>query len=504
MASVEKQIKTVRRSPLFDRKWYQTRYTDVGRSGIDPAYHYVLYGWKEDRDPSERFSTAEYFELNSDVKRAMLCPLYHYEAYGRTEGRRFRLDPDAETETLRGRLRNAVFSAKKSIRDYPQKVHYQMLRINPRKVLFATYQHQYVCNPKYICEELLSRNLPCEIVWLCKRGGGKALSEEISKSVRCVEFDSPEAAYEIATAKVLIENGILLFSQKQPKKRKQLNICTWHGSMGFKRIGPDTVKSAHGLYVAEMYGKVHDIVLTNSQFEDEIFRNSFWPRSELWRIGHPRNDILFQKDPAEIQRIRENVRRKLGVPAGYKFVLYAPTFREKSRAASDCSESSKCYEMNYQRIRSALRKRFGSDWVILVRHHYCNAQNKVLNNMITLGAVAATNYGDIQELMVAADVGITDYSSWILDFLLTGKPGFLFAADEDIYSAERGFYYALNTAPFPIAKDMDQLCEQIESFDWDNYRSKTDAFLKEKGCVEDGSASRHVVDRIEMLLKKNS
>jgi len=502
MTPIEKQIRVVRHSPLFDRNWYLSRYLDVKKSGVDPAFHYVLYGWKEGRDPSERFRTAEYIALNRDVALAKVCPLYHYEEHGRAERRSFRLEYDEEVKTFRDRFRDFISTAKKNIREHPQKVYYQRLAVNPRKILFATYQLQYVCNPKYICKELLSRDFPCEIVWLCKSSNRKALEAEGPKSVRCVEFGSAEAAYEIATSKLLIENGLLLFNQKLPKKKNQIDLCTWHGSMGFKRIGPDTIQSSSELYLAEMYEKVHDIVLTNSQFEDEVFQNSFWPHAELWRIGHPRNDILFSKNPDTIRRIRENVRRKLGIPAGYKFALYAPTFRENPYITPGCGGQSKCYEIDYRMLQAALGKRFGGNWVILVRHHYCNAQNKVLRNMITVGAVPATDYEDMQELVVAAEVGITDYSSWILDFMLTGKPGFLFAVDEDLYSAERGFYYPLNKAPFPISKNMHQLREQIESFDQEEYQRRVNAFLKDKDCIEDGEASKRVVDKIEEILRE--
>lgn len=502
MALIKKQIKVVQHSPLFDRNWYLSVYPDVKRNGVDPAYHYTVYGWREGRDPSKWFSTDEYFLLNPDVRTAEMCPLYHYEKCGRAEGRRYRLGADLEASTWRNHFRDFVASIKKTVVNYPKKVHYKMLPINPQKVLFATYQHQYVCNPKYICEELLHRKIPCEIVWLCNGGAEKSLMEGEGQSVRFVKYGTPEAAEEIATSKVLIENGLLLFNQTLCKKKNQVNICTWHGSLGFKRIGKDTVKSKRGLYVAEMYGKVHDAVLSNSGFENGVFRKSFWPHSELWELGHPRNDILFQKDPEVIRQIRENVRRKLHVPAGYKFALYAPTFRENPYGGPINNGKNDCYEMDYQILRKALEKRFDGNWIILVRHHYCNAQNKVLLNMITAGAVSATDYEDIQELMVASDVGITDYSSWILDFMLTGKPGFLFAADEAIYSTERGFYYPLDEAPFPVSRNMYQLKEQIESFDQEEYQRKVNAFLKDKACIEDGEASKRVVDRIEKILRK--
>ena len=76
--SIEEQIRIVRHSILFDRRWYQEQYPDVKSSGMEPARHYFLYGWKEGRDPSARFVTEEYLTMNKDVRAAKICPLYHY------------------------------------------------------------------------------------------------------------------------------------------------------------------------------------------------------------------------------------------------------------------------------------------------------------------------------------------------------------------------------------------------------------------------------------------
>ena len=59
------------------------------------------------------------------------------------------------------------------------------------------------------------------------------------------------------------------------------------------------------------------------------------------------------------------------------------------------------------------------------------------------------NYSDIQELMVSSDALITDYSSCIYDFMLSRKPGFIYATDADKYNNGRGLYYSLTSTPFP-------------------------------------------------------
>ena len=115
-------------------------------------------------------------------------------------------------------------------------------------------------------------------------------------------------------------------------------------------------------------------------------------------------------------------------------------------------------------------------------------------------AIDVCAYPDIQELMVAADAMVTDYSSCIFDYLLSGKPGFVFAVDLEKQNRERGFYYPLETTPFPIALDSSELCANIRAFDAEKFATDTKSFLASKGCMEDGNASKRVADLIESEL----
>ena len=118
--------------------------------------------------------------------------------------------------------------------------------------------------------------------------------------------------------------------------------------------------------------------------------------------------------------------------------------------------------------------------------------------------IDATDYSDMQELLVATDVLITDYSSSIYDFVLSRKPGFIFATDAEKYDNKRGFYYPLSSTPFLVANNNDEMVKNIENFDENKYKNKVEYFLKEKGCIEDGKASKRVVDLIKDIMKKEN
>ena len=103
----------------------------------------------------------------------------------------------------------------------------------------------------------------------------------------------------------------------------------------------------------------------------------------------------------------------------------------------------------------------------------------------------------MQELLVAAEVGITDYSSWAYDYVITKKPLFIYATDIEKYDGTRGFYYSLETTPFPICRNNEELHDNVVSFDQGQYLNKCDAFLEEKGCAETGEAAVKIVEFIK-------
>ena len=92
----DKEVNIVRRSHYFSPGWYRRKYPDVKRAGIDPAVHYVRWGWKEGCNPSSAFSTSDYLSLYPDVKESGMCPLVHYERYGKKEKRRVRRGRSAQ------------------------------------------------------------------------------------------------------------------------------------------------------------------------------------------------------------------------------------------------------------------------------------------------------------------------------------------------------------------------------------------------------------------------
>ena len=295
-----------------------------------------------------------------------------------------------------------------------------------------------------------------------------------------------KAMREAATARVWVDNaqGFLLDGMP-PKKEGQIYLNTWHGSLGIKRL--DTA----GEEVQSRCRKMSavDAVLVNSDFEEGVFRGSFFPRTPLLRFGHPRNDVFFLPE-AEKAAIRVRVKKALGIDNNVSLAIYAPTFRENAFAAAAGG-------LRFDRWAEALSARFGGEWRVALRLHTHDAK-AMADGLFSLppDVLDASSYDDMQELLVAADAGITDYSSWIFDFLLGGAPGFIYAPDLSEYDQSRGFYYPLSETPFPIAETEDVLCSNIRAFDSEKYLADKAAFLSARVCMEDGLAAKRAAEWI--------
>lgn len=366
------------------------------------------------------------------------------------------------------------------------------------QIMFRTYQDKYTCNPKYLCEQLIKSGLDCKLVWVYapKKSGDL---DQFPPQAELIKFGSREYYKALAQSKYWIDNAHNFTWEGFPKKDEQVLINLWHGSLGLKRINPESDSNRHRRYAGKLSGKITNYCISNSEFEEMVYRTSYWPNTEYKRFGHARNDILFCDENTAAQ-IKQKVCKALNIDTKYKLLLYAPTFRDQK-------DDFSCFNIDYDKLKAALEERFGGEWLILSRFHM-HTQKLIKKSLRLLGlnqseyVVSADSYDDIQELMVAADASITDYSSWICDFVLTRRPAFLFAVDEKSYVSERGFYYSLDTTPFPIARSNSELVDCVLNFDEKSYNQKIDRYLNDLGCCEDGHAAERVVRLIEEDMKK--
>lgn len=359
---------------------------------------------------------------------------------------------------------------------------FQFLAIFPvreKKIVFDNFGGRgYGCDPKYIAEELLKRNESLDLVWLTKD-----IKCELPEGIRPVRYGSIRAMYELATAKVWIDN--IKNAIRLPKKRNQYYIQTWHSSLGLKRNEQDA-EFLKKTYVrrAKRDAAVTDLMYSNNAFRAEKYKERFWYHGEVIRCGHPRNTILLY----EPQGLRKKVEVYCDIDERKKFLLYAPTFRNK--------EDLEVYLFNVSKCLEALGKRFGGEYICLLRLHP-NAAAYANKMKWGESVYNVTGYPDMQELMAVSDVLITDYSGSMFEFMLTGRPIFLFMKDLKRYIAqERKLYFSFEELPFLMAESESELCNNILQFNQEVYKKKCKFFMNRIDMRDDGNGAEQIADII--------
>ena len=360
------------------------------------------------------------------------------------------------------------------------------------KIVFNNFHGKgFGDHQKYIALELLRRKSPVELVWLAE--DPQAAAAGMPAGIRVAKYSPLRAIREMSTAQFWCSNqsfdAFVLWGLG--KRRGQCYIQTFHGSLGIKRIGQDRPTDGSvqlWLKVLMRDAEMTDFLISNATWESElVYRSRFFGFGDIKLFGHPRNDVFFSDGAAA----RHAVRARFGLSDADRIVLYAPTHRPSRRWGM--------IDGSLVELAGLFSGRFGGTWRFMVRAHP-NLANSHGGGQIEAGVADATFYPDIQDLLVAADALISDYSSCMFDFMLTRRPVFVFAPDIADYERDRGFYYPMSETPFPVAKTEAELAENIREFDEAKYREGVEAFLKGKGCVEDGHATERVCDLIESRL----
>jgi len=345
------------------------------------------------------------------------------------------------------------------------------------KIVFDNFHGKgFGDSPKYIAEEILRRRLPFDLVWLVND-----MSDVLPDNIRKVSLVSARASYELSTARIVVSNVKVALPYK--KKASQYYIQTWHGSVAFKDIEKDAAPKLNPNYVRESMAdsRMIDLFLSCNSIQTHEIQNSFWYDGEIFESGSPRNDILF--GGAELQR---RVKRELGLSADTKVALYAPTFRDDFR--------TDVYQLDLEKLRQHLSDRFGGEWVVLARLHpnVMGATPVAYTSQV----INATTYPDMQELLLIADVMITDYSSTIYDASIMHKLVLLYTPDLDDYREHRGLKQVFFDFPSQKCLTESALCSYVDHIDMEDYHNRLNRFLDGIKIFDDGHAAERVVDRM--------
>lgn len=340
----------------------------------------------------------------------------------------------------------------------------------------------YGDNPKYIIDKILKYdNDNIEIIWLFDKYN--EANANLPNCIKVVQYYTVLSMYYLSTANVWIDNCRKDYAPK--KKKNQLYLQTWHGGLGFKLVESKCVDNLSKFYLkhAKIDAQMTDLMLSNSRKTSEIIYDMFWYTGKILEAGLPRNDELFK----QLDEKSAKVRHDLGIESKTHIVLYAPTFRDEYDVSA--------YNIELKAFANALKKKFGGKWIGAYRLHP-NVKTNVSKLKNFEGCINVTHYADSTSLLSASDIFISDFSSMVFDFALSGKPVFLYASDYKSYVETRGIWLQYQKTPFPFAFSNEELFDVLEKFDMEKYKVSLNQLMDEYELRETGKASNIVTQVI--------
>ncbi len=365
---------------------------------------------------------------------------------------------------------------------------------NNRIVLMNNLAKTYADNPKYVAEYLLAHYpQKFEIIFPVNDMERHQFLNELG--LKPIKFNSFKYFFYAMTAKVFVSNSGG-FSYL-PLRKKQYVVNTWHGGGAYKKCGIDMYNNSL-LFRADlkMSAKQTDVFMsTCKKFSYFVSRSMLVPQEIFWEVGMPRNDILL----ADNKELRSKIRAKLGLKEHERLILFAPTYRKPDDNYFKNSVAIS-YGVDAERVCKAMKTRFGGEWRFAIRYHPAIVNKSEFASDDTLDL---TDYPDMQELLCAADAMINDFSSSMWDFMLTGRPNFLYAEDLQHYVETTEVYTPVSEWPFPKATNNDQLERNILDFNDAQYAAACDQHYRELGGSETGSAGKLICEQIYEKCFKN-
>lgn len=363
---------------------------------------------------------------------------------------------------------------------------FRVFPINDRKIVIANFGGKgYGSEGKAIADRIMEARNDLDIVWLVRNP-----DEKLPKDIRGIKFASIKAIYEQVTAKVWIDN------RRKPgyvrKRRGQYYIHTWHGGgpclKWVENDASDTLPREYIEYAIND-SKMANLMVSGSDWRTKNMRDSFWYDGEIAKCD------LFKKIKSESE---SDIKSKV-----YNFfdelddndhlLLYAPTFR--------ADKNLECYNMNFSEVIDTLSNVYGGTWKVIVRLHpsivsldgFMHYTDKVLNG---------SQYSQIEDLIIATDFLVTDYSGCIFDGFKLKRKVILYALDLEHYlSKERGMYFDIHSLPAPLCRNMNEFLECLKTFDEAKYEKDRNAFVDEIGYYDD-VGPEVVVNKILVEIKR--
>ncbi|UTX52131.1 CDP-glycerol glycerophosphotransferase family protein [Leucobacter aridicollis] len=361
--------------------------------------------------------------------------------------------------------------------------------VAPDGVFFESfYGRQVSCNPLALDREIAARYPELPRYWSVTSERQAVPAGATPVLVGGVEWFAARRM-----ARLLIVNDWLRFGFKRGPEQTVLQ--TWHGTMlKHLALGRPNVSLRTKLAI-KRESRRWSMMLSQNAHSTDQFRGSYAFAGEILETGYPRDDRLALADiVGEMNPVAQaTARQTLGIPEGNSVVVYAPTWRDRGTTVVDSLDVN------------ALADALGENWTVVARGH---TRTHELGSYLRLNprVIDATAHPDINDVILAADLLVTDYSSVMFDAAVAGTPLAFYVPDLPQYrDAERGFTFDFEaSAPGPLLQSRDELVmlaeevrEHGRSAQWIvDFRPAYAAWQARFTPHDDGAASVRVVDRL--------
>lgn len=361
---------------------------------------------------------------------------------------------------------------------------------DPKVALFVSYGGKQFSDSPYALYQAMKKDQrfsDWQLVWAF------TAPDKFGEVDNKVKIDSLAYFKTCLKARVWITNsGIKRYLDFNGKHTFFIN--TWHG-IPLKKIGRDEKGVRKSKVFARKWFEFRDadMNLYHSDYDLKVLKHVFSaPEKHFYQFGLPRNDLLYRlKDD---QSFKKEIRSRLHIPEGKKVILYAPTVRGEQVSQSKDNVFVNPFHFN-------LWKQKFSDTVILFRAHYfvTEKENTQFSNVIDV-----TNYPNIDDLYLVADLLISDYSSVFFDYSITDKPMFCYAYDLEQYQQYQGLYVDLKQTLPHFATNETQLIKQIQQYGQLKTDNATINFKYKFLDHLNGGASQAVLDEVAKQINVGS
>ncbi|MEV7848239.1 CDP-glycerol glycerophosphotransferase family protein [Streptomyces cyaneofuscatus] len=353
-------------------------------------------------------------------------------------------------------------------------------------------------SPRAVHAELVRRGTETEHLWVTGTTPGR--TTPVPPGARAVPVHS--AAWYEALARsrrIVTDEQLPLWFERRPG---QVVVQTWRGTpLGRFGAGLAETLYADHQHLATLAHRSAQwsVLVSPSRFATPLLRRSLAYGGEVLEAGSPANDVLCAPDR---EKAAEEIRRTLGVPEDHRVVLYAPTYRDHlahppsaSRDAPDRTAPGP-YRWDPALDLPALARSLGPGHTVLVRRH-----PRVTGSIAEgPGVLDVSCHPGAAELLLIADVLVTDYAGLMFDFALTGRPMLFHTYDLEHYrDTVRGFCLDFETrAPGPLLVTTDEVAQALHGLGAvaARHADAYESFRRDYCDLDDGGAAGRVADRL--------